>query len=183
LRLKIRRGNQYLIKVATPVSRPEEPEVGQLGIIRGEPEKILKRLSVVEALSESFIISRQIMKYVVINTYKLFSRFNVREIGENMGGPVAIAIESYRQAKSGLRNYFYFFGAFNIMLLMLNILPLPILDGGHILFSTIESVFRKPIPAKALLHIYSIMIIILIALALLVTYNDIVRNFWRLGFP
>jgi regulator of sigma E protease len=100
-----------------------------------------------------------------------------------MGGPVAIAIESYRQAKSGLRNYFYFFGAFNIMLLMLNILPLPILDGGHILFSTIESVFRKPIPAKALLHIYSIMIIILIALALLVTYNDIVRNFWRLGFP
>ena len=183
VRLKIRRGNQYLFKVVTPVSRPEEPEVGQLGIIRGEPKTVLKRLPVVEAVGESFTISYQIMGFVVVNTYKLFSRFNVHEMGENLGGPVAIAIESYRQAKSGLRNYFYFFGAFNIMLLMLNILPLPILDGGHILFSTIESIFRKPIPAKTLLHIYSIMIIILIALALLVTYNDIVRNFWRLGFP
>ena len=98
-----------------------------------------------------------------------------------MGVPVAIAIESYRQARSGLRNYFYFFGAFNIMLLMLNIMPLPILDGGHILFSIIETIIRRPISPKMLLRIYSVMIVVLIGLALLVTFNDIIGNLWRLG--
>jgi regulator of sigma E protease len=180
LRMKIKRGGEYVEKVAIPSGRPEDPKTGQLGIVRGDPNKIIKKLAPAEALSESVITSYRIMEFIVINTYQLFSRFNVREIRENMGGPVAIAIESYRQAKSGLQNYFYFFGTLNIMFLVLNILPLPILDGGHILFSVIEAVFRRPISAKLLVRIYSVMIVLLIALALLVTYNDIIGNLWRI---
>jgi len=181
LNLKIKRGEEILFVEAMPTSRHDDPEVGQLGIIRGDPNTILKRLPPGEAFTESIFTSWRIMEFVVVNTYELFSRFNMKEIGDNMGGPVAIAIESYRQAKSGLRNYFYFFGAFNIMLLMVNILPLPILDGGHILLSIIEAVFRRPISAKLLVRIYSVMIIFLIAIALLITYNDIIKNLWRLG--
>jgi regulator of sigma E protease len=181
LRIRIKRGGEYLDVTAAPVPSHEDPERGQLGILWGEPNKIIKRLPPGEALVEGLITSYRIMGFVVINTYELFSRFNVGEIRDNMGGPVAIAIESYRQAKSGLRNYFYFFGAFNIMLLMLNILPLPILDGGHILFSVIETLTRRPISPKFLVRIYTVMLVILISLALLVTYNDIIRNWWRLG--
>jgi len=181
LRVQVRRGEETLAMVATPTGRADEPDVGQLGILMGDPDKILKRMGFGEALGESINVSFRIMGFVVSHTYKLFARFNMREISDNMGGPVAIAIESYRQARSGLRNYFYFFGAFNIMLLMLNIMPLPILDGGHILFSIIETIIRRPISPKMLLRIYSVMIVVLIGLALLVTFNDIIGNLWRLG--
>jgi len=181
LDIRIRRGEEILTVSAIPDERPNEPGVGILGVTRGEPDTIVERTRPIQAFRESYRISIQIMGFVAQNTYNLFRRFNLREIGENMGGPVAIAIESYRQAKSGFENYFYFFGAFNIMLMMLNILPLPILDGGHIMLSIIESIFRKPVSARVLIRIYTVMAILLITLALLVTFNDIIRNLWRLG--
>ncbi len=181
LRIRIRRNGEYLTKVVTPIPRPKAPKTGQMGIALGAPHKILKRLPPGEAFMESLKASYRVAEFVVISTYKMFARFNVREISENVGGPVAIAIASYRYARRSLREYFYFFGAFNIMLLILNILPLPILDGGHILFSVYEAVFRRSISAKVLIRIYSVMIALLITLALLVTYNDIIRNLWRLG--
>ena len=182
LTLRIKRGDQYLDITAAPTVRTGEEGGPKLGIVRGEPNTEILRLGVVKAFLESIKTSYRIMEFVVVNTYELFARFNMKEIRDNVGGPVAIAIQSYRQAKTSLQNYFYFFGAFNIMLMMLNILPLPILDGGHILFSVIETVFRRPISPKILIRIYTVMLVLLISLALLVTYNDIIRNLWRLRF-
>ena len=182
LKLKIRRGDKIIHTEATPIKPNEETDEGRLGIVMGEPNTIVKKYGPAKALVESVNTSFRIMEFVAVNTAELFSRFDLKEMSQNMGGPVAIAIQSYRQARSGLTNYFYFFGAFNIMLLMLNILPLPILDGGHILFSVIEAVTRRPIPAKLLMRIYTVMLILLITLALIITYNDIVRNLWRFKF-
>jgi len=181
LRVRIRRGEEYLETTVTPQLPHDGTKRAQIGIAPGEPNTIRKKWPPGEAVLEAVNTSWRIMSFIAVNTGKMFARFNVKEMGDNMGGPVAIAIESYRQAKSGPRNYFYFFGAFNIMLLMLNILPLPILDGGHILFSVIESIFKRPISPKVLIRIYTVMLILLIGIALLVTYNDIIQNLWRLG--
>jgi regulator of sigma E protease len=180
LRMKIKRGEEIIETEIIPKASHEKPFYGRIGIAMGDPDKKLKRLAPGAAFIESFRASFRIMSFVAVNTYEMFARFNVKEMRDNMGGPIAIGIESYRQAKSNLRDYFYFFGAFNIMLLMLNILPLPILDGGHILVSVIETIFRRPVPAKILVRIYTVMIVFLLSMALLVTCNDFINNKWRI---
>lgn len=179
LTFTIRRDDEITTITTSPCADENDPGVGKLGIVMGDPETKIYSLPPWKAVPESVGTSVRIIQFVAVSTYEMFSRFDVGEIRGSMGGPVAIAVQSYRQVKRGWIDFFYFFGAFNIMLAMINILPLPILDGGHILFSIIETIRGKPIAAKTLVRIYTIMFIILISLALLLTINDIIQNWWR----
>ncbi len=62
---------------------------------------------------------------------------------------------------------------------IVNLLPIPVLDGGHIIFTTIEAIRKKPLSIKTILHIQNVFTVLLIAFALYVTYNDILRMFFR----
>ena len=63
----------------------------------------------------------------------------------------------------------------NIALMILNILPIPILDGGHILITTIESVTRRPVPTRLLAGIYYVFFALIISLLLMTTWFDVLR--------
>jgi regulator of sigma E protease len=54
-----------------------------------------------------------------------------------------------------------------------------VLDGGHILFATIEAIIRRPLPAKVMVAIYNVFTFLIIALALVITFNDVILNSWR----
>jgi regulator of sigma E protease len=118
-----------------------------------------------------------IINYVVV--VKQIFRSSFQTIRENIGGPIAIAQQSYTAAQQGVVWFFEMFAMFNIVLAFMNLLPIPILDGGHIVFATIETIIRRPLPARFQVVVYNVFFALFMGLVVLVFYNDIVMNAWR----
>jgi regulator of sigma E protease len=80
-----------------------------------------------------------------------------------------------QQAAQGASNYFTFMAVISINLGVLNILPIPLLDGGHLLFFGIEFVRRKPLSEKVLAMAQKVGLALLVALMVFALYNDVLR--------
>ena len=98
-------------------------------------------------------------------------------VRESVTGPLGIFIITSKAAKMGLVAVMHLIAVLSISLAIFNLLPLPILDGGHILFLGLEKIRGKAISLKAERVISQIGVTLIITLALFVTYNDIVRFF------
>jgi regulator of sigma E protease len=94
-----------------------------------------------------------------------------------IGGPILIAQIAGQQMKAGWINLIYFIGLLSVNLGLLNLLPIPVLDGGHLAFLTIEGLRRKPLGMRAQIVAQQIGIGLLGTLMLFVFYNDIARLF------
>ncbi|MFT5687442.1 MAG: membrane-associated protease RseP (regulator of RpoE activity), partial [Planctomycetota bacterium] len=92
-----------------------------------------------------------------------------------IGGPVSIATISYRVAEQGLAKLFFFLCMLSINLAFLNILPIPILDGGHLFFLLVEKVKGSPVSDRVLGYSQLIGIVLILSLFVFVTYNDLAR--------
>jgi regulator of sigma E protease len=92
-----------------------------------------------------------------------------------LGGPILIAQIAGEQMKAGWIHLVYFMGLLSVNLGILNLLPIPVLDGGHLLFLTIEGIRKKPVHERAQIIAQQVGIAILGALMIFVFYNDIVR--------
>ena len=101
----------------------------------------------------------------------------------HMSGPIGIADTLYNAVhQSSVMTGIYFVVIISFALAIFNLLPLPVLDGGHIVFALIEMIFRKPIPAKIIRVLSIIFVVLLISLMVCVTFWDIVRltpDKWR----
>lgn len=96
---------------------------------------------------------------------------------ENLGGPIMIAQLVSRQAAEGLANVLALTAVISINLGILNLLPIPVLDGGHILFYTLETVFRRPVSQRWQQLTTRAGLAFLIGLMALALYNDLQRIF------
>jgi regulator of sigma E protease len=94
---------------------------------------------------------------------------------KELSGPVGVAKLSGDSARQGPGAFLFFIAFVSVSIGFLNILPLPVLDGGHILFVIIEAIIRRPIPVRVKLAIQQAGIIALVLLVLVVSYNDVVR--------
>jgi regulator of sigma E protease len=94
---------------------------------------------------------------------------------EGLSGPVGIAVMAGKAAGKGLLNLFYFTGVLSMSLGIMNLFPLPALDGGQLLMLLIEAVRRKPLGIKVYQAINLTGFALFIILSLLVTYRDIVK--------
>lgn len=94
-----------------------------------------------------------------------------------LGGPIIIAKASAAAAATGLSNFIYFLAFLSLQLAVLNLLPLPVLDGGHLLFMGIEALRRKPVSIRIRAVADQVGFVLLIGLMVLVTYNDL-ENVW-----
>jgi regulator of sigma E protease len=92
-----------------------------------------------------------------------------------LGGPIFIAQAAGQQAKSGWVNLFFFMGLLSVNLGILNILPIPVLDGGHLLFFGIEAVIRRPVSIKIRERAQQAGLVFLLVFFGFVFYNDILR--------
>lgn len=92
---------------------------------------------------------------------------------KTLGGPIRIAQASAMAARSGLADFLYFLAFLSIQLGVLNLLPMPVLDGGHLLFFGIEGIKGSPLSARVRQTFEQVGFFILISLMLLVTLNDI----------
>ena len=94
-----------------------------------------------------------------------------------VGGPLFIAQQSGKEARKGAANLFFFMALLSVNLAVLNILPIPVLDGGHLIFLAIEKVRGSPLSMKIRSTAQQIGVILLLGLIVFVTYNDVLRLF------
>lgn len=94
-----------------------------------------------------------------------------------IGGPILIAQIAGEQMKAGWMNLIYFMSLLSVNLGILNLLPIPVLDGGHLVFLTIEGLRRKPMNERAQIVAQQVGIGLLGSLMIFVFYNDIIRLF------
>lgn len=99
-------------------------------------------------------------------------------VEKNLGGIITVAQQSAIQAQRGIINFLEFIGFLSISLALINILPIPALDGGHLLFIIIEGIIGRELPVKVKLRFQQIGFFILMLLIVFTIYTDIKRIFF-----
>ncbi|WP_028304717.1 RIP metalloprotease RseP [Oceanospirillum maris] len=94
---------------------------------------------------------------------------------DNLSGPITIAQVASDSAKGGLESFLGFLAYISISLGVLNLLPIPVLDGGHLLFYFIEAITGRPVPEKAQQLGLRIGMMLLASLMIIAFYNDLMR--------
>ena len=94
---------------------------------------------------------------------------------DNLSGPISIAQFAGASAKLGLSRFLEFLGLVSVSLAVLNLLPIPMLDGGHLMYYLIESIIRKPVPEAVQLYGQHVGLMFLLGLMGLAIFNDIMR--------
>ncbi|MEX0602468.1 MAG: site-2 protease family protein, partial [Bacteroidota bacterium] len=92
---------------------------------------------------------------------------------ESVGGPVRIAQIATRSAEAGLAEFLTVMAWLSLSLAILNILPIPALDGGHLIMLTVEGIFRREIPNKVKIGLQQAGFLLLLVFMAFVLYNDI----------
>ncbi len=153
------------------------------------PEKIVPRTIGVELVLLSHPTPFEQFENILVNSYKslrgmLVNGANSLGLTEetstlkprHMSGPLGMGTILYSSVKDvSLVTGIYFVVMISFALAIFNLLPLPVLDGGHIAFAVIELIFRRPLPTVVIKGLSALFIGLLVALMLYVTYFDILR--------
>ncbi|MCL4497549.1 MAG: RIP metalloprotease RseP [Deltaproteobacteria bacterium] len=118
---------------------------------------------------------KEIWFIIYITIVSLFYLIIGKLPASDLGGPIMIAQLSGRAAGLGVSDFFYFVAFISVNIGLVNLFPIPALDGGHLLFSIIEMVKRSPLSVKFQETAVKIGFAFLILLLLFVSYNDILR--------
>lgn len=157
------------MKLAVTDSLGEGRIEGRIGI---GPVFIYKPIGPWPALRDAFSFTVYITRQVFIVIWGLLTR----QVSIKMlGGPLFIAQQAGSAARQGFTSLLFLAAFLSVNLAIINILPIPVLDGGHLVFLTIEGVKRKPVSMKGRLIAQQIGMGLLLLLMVVVIYNDIVR--------
>jgi regulator of sigma E protease len=96
------------------------------------------------------------------------------EFKKAFGGPIKIAQIAAKSADTGIANFLYFLALLSLSLAIINIMPFPVLDGGHLVIIIFESIIRREIPIKIKLAIQNTGFVLLLLLMAFIIYNDII---------
>ncbi len=179
--LKVKRGDELLdFSIAPEIVKDtdvlgNEVERRLIGIVnsRDPADVVIKNFGLIESIS---LGASQTIDYTVL-TYKGILKMIMREIPirENLGGPIMIVQMTGEFAQKGILHLLNFTAIISISLGVINLMPIPILDGGAIIFFLIELIKGKPISLKKRMVAQQIGMFLLIALMLFAFYNDIAR--------
>jgi regulator of sigma E protease len=180
--LKIERGDQVLEKELTPEIKEVETilgkkvEVGLIGIKPSDEVSLVRYglfqalIKGTESLIEMTIMTVTALFYIIIGTMSF---------KESVTGPLGIFFIATNAAKIGFSAVLHVIGILSMSLAVFNILPLPILDGGHIFFAGLEKLRRRPLSRKSEDVINNIGLSFLIILAIFIFCNDLIRyGYW-----
>jgi len=101
--------------------------------------------------------------------------FSGRVSARSVGGPILITQISGEAARAGLESFLNFMALLSVNLAVLNILPIPVLDGGHLVFLAIEAVRGRPVSLEQRIRLTKVGMAVIIALMAFALGNDIVR--------
>jgi regulator of sigma E protease len=150
--------------------------IGIIGFSYGQKLAGYQRKGLLEAVSWGFITAH----VLVAKTAEFIKQWITGEVSVKMvGGPLFIAQQSGREAQRGVGSLFLFMAMLSVNLAVLNILPIPVLDGGHLVFLAYEKLRGRPLSLTARAWAQQVGLILLLALIVVVTYNDILRVLGR----
>ncbi|MGE5364394.1 MAG: RIP metalloprotease RseP, partial [Bacteroidota bacterium] len=169
LPLKVIRDKDTVLLHVTPSS------AGLIGVIirdefKGDVE--LRNLSAFEAMTTGFSDIGRMTK-LFFTTISSVIKGKV-EFGTAFGGPVKIAQYAAKSADTGAGSFLMFLGMLSLSLAIINILPFPVLDGGHFVIILIEGIIRREIPLKAKIAIQNAGFVILLLFMAFIIYNDLI---------
>jgi regulator of sigma E protease len=173
LRFAIERDGSWFEYDITPAMTTMQNEYGEeVGryLIGVEPQGSFRRAGIGEVTTGGVYETYYWSKVTVVSLYKLINGSMSRD---NLGGPIRIAQVAGQQFVAGVANYIFFIAILSVNLAVINFIPVPVLDGGHLLFFAIEAVIRRPLNMRMREVAQQIGIFILLFLMIFVFYNDI----------
>ena len=184
LQLKIKRDSETLDLKVTPKSSTqknlfgEEVQIFVIGITPTD-ELLVQKVGPFEAIWKGLSQTWFGIKLTVVSIIKVIERVIP---AKTIGGPIMIAQLAGEQAKRGIISLILFTAILSINLGVINLFPIPVLDGGHFVFLALEAILRKPISIKKMEIAQQVGLILIILLMLFAFYNDLLRVFSPEGF-
>ncbi|MDL2216574.1 RIP metalloprotease RseP [Desulfovibrio sp. OttesenSCG-928-M14] len=143
-----------------------------IGIRAGEAER--QSFGFVESAREGMFEAANMVTY----TWRALTDLVTRQVAfDNVGGPILIAQAIYKQADHGLLSVLMIAALISVNLGILNLLPVPVLDGGHLIFLMTEMLVGKPVPARVQEKAMLVGLFLLLGLMVAATFNDVMRFF------
>lgn len=179
LELEILRGNQIVLLAITPEAATENGKsIGKIGIAPVINQAEFDALLVTVSYPPGKAIQKAIEKTweTTILTLQMLSKMIMGDVSlKNISGPISIADYAGQSAQMGLASYLAFLALISVSIGVLNLLPIPILDGGHLMYYLIEIIKGTPLPDKIILMGQKIGLVMLFTLMTFAIYNDINR--------
>jgi regulator of sigma E protease len=177
LNVSVRRGDRDFQVTLTPQLMETSDIFGSkvaaviIGISSGDTPAV-ERVGPIQALTHGVSYTGRLTVLTVESLYKLV----VREVPlKSIGGPILIAQMAGKQAEMGVTYLVQFMAALSINLFLINLLPIPVLDGGHLFFFSLEAILGKPLPLQHREMAQGLGLMLILALMILVFYQDILR--------
>lgn len=177
----LRNGEELTITV-TPEAIPERGVmVGKIGIGVAETPEMKRQIKTLISYAPSEALLKAVRETweKSIFTLVMMGKMVLGEVSlKNISGPVTIAQYAGQSAKLGLDYYLQFMAMVSISLGVLNLLPIPVLDGGHLMYYMIEVVRRRPVSERAMELGQQVGLGILLVLMAFAFFNDLSRLFY-----
>ena len=176
--VRVERDGQSLDLTVVPRSTGTSgAEVGSVGmgvVIPDIPEDRIRRQgrNPVEALSAAIERTFSLTVFTFESMWKMIQGLISTK---NLSGPIAIAQVAASTAESGLTTWLSFLALLSISLGAINLLPIPVLDGGHIVFHSLEGLFGRPVPEQIQMMSYQLGLLAVFTLMVFAIYNDVAR--------
>jgi regulator of sigma E protease len=175
------KGSNFLSLEVIPQSVLKNGEfVGQLGVqlaVKGKyPDYLIREIdhNVLSASSRAVEETVTTADFILSSLGKLL----VGDLSaKNLSGPITIAKMAGDTARAGIDNFIRFIAILSIMLGVMNLLPIPVLDGGHLIYCLVEWVKGSPVSDQVQIIGYKIGFFLLVGLMIFATFNDLTRPF------
>jgi len=176
-RLEVKRGAETLAVSVIPNAVKErgpdskEIEVGRIGISPAAGFSFV-RSNPIQAVREGVDRTVEVTVLTAVGLYKIVVGQLDRK---NIGGPIQIAVTAGEQARQGVASLAFFTAVISVNLFLLNLLPVPMLDGGHLLFFLFEAVLGRPLSLRKREVAQQVGFGLLMLLMVYAVYNDLDR--------
>ena len=178
LKIKVRRGDDEFVLTATPKSHQQPGaegktvEIGLLGV-RYDPQQMHYErqnplMAVWLGIQQTASLTEKTLSF-------LGQVISGRQGTEGIGGPLRIVQYAGITFQSGIENFILFLAVLSINLGLINLFPIPILDGGHLLFFAVEAIRGRPLGPQAQEYGFRFGLILVLILMVFVTWNDLVQ--------
>ena len=172
-----REGEQLTLSITPEVVTENDVTLGRVGValqFQPWPEEMIRynHYSIGGAFIAGVERTWDTAGFVLLSVKKLlFGEISTK----NLSGPISIAKVAGSSAESGLESFVAFLALLSIFLGVFNLLPIPVLDGGHLLYYLIEAIKGSPVSEKVQMAGYQVGLFLVIGLSVLALYNDIMR--------
>lgn len=168
LTLEVERGEEVFSVKLTPTIDPSRG-VGVIGI---SPKMTVHRLGFLGSIREGLV---QTLYFIKLTYWAIWKLITGQVSLRTLGGPIMIVQLAGMAVRFGMASFLTFMAFISINLGVINLLPIPVLDGGHVIFLLAEKIKGGPLSIRARELAQQIGLVILVALMIFVTFNDIMR--------